>query len=104
MIYFISTNVGFLPEEVKVLESLDKVKEDLQNIKEIALDCETTGLSPITDKTIMLQLGSIDNQYIIDTRCISIEPLRSILEDPNKTFIGHNIKFDYNMLKQFNIV
>jgi len=103
MIYFISTNIGFVPEEIQILSSLDKIKEDLKNIKEITLDCETTGLNPIKDKTIMLQLGSLDNQYIIDTRCISLEPIRSILEDPNKLFIGHNIKFDYNMLKQFKI-
>lgn len=107
MIYFISTCLSTtipLPKEVKVLNSLDKVIEDLKNIKEIALDCETTGLSPIKDKLIMLQLGTRENQYIIDTRYIDPSPLRYILEDKTKTFIGHNIKFDYNMLKQFNIV
>lgn len=53
----------------------------------------------------MLQLGTIGgDQYVIDCRDYNIEEFRPLLENPDILFVGHNIKFDYNMLKQYNII
>ena len=68
----------------------------------IAVDTETTGLNHIDDKMIMLQIGDDKQQFVIDTRCIDIEPLRDILEG-HKLKILHNVKFDYKFLRQYNI-
>lgn len=53
----------------------------------------------------MLQLGTLSgDQYVIDCRDNDIRQFRPLLENPNILFVGHNIKFDYNMLKQYDII
>ena len=49
----------------------------------------------------MFQIGDADNQYIIDTRFVSIEPLRNILESNDIVKIFHNAKFDYKFIKKW---
>jgi DNA polymerase-1 len=72
----------------------------------LSIDCETSGLDPHSDKVLMLQIGTLEKQLVIDTRnlgYLSLLELKKLLENPNIKLVGHNIKFDYNMLKQFNI-
>ena len=68
----------------------------------LAVDTETTGLNHIDDKMIMLQIGDHLTQFVIDTRCVDIEPLRDILEGYTVKIL-HNVKFDYKFLRQYNI-
>lgn len=63
------------------------------------VDCETTGRDYHNDQVTLLQIGDATEQYVIDTRVVNIEPLRPFLEDPEYRKIGHNLKFDYKMLK-----
>tara|TARA_R100001230_G_C5682262_1_gene189670 strand:- start:622 stop:2361 length:1740 start_codon:yes stop_codon:yes gene_type:complete len=49
----------------------------------------------------MFQIGDMHNQYVIDTRHVSIEPLRSVLENVNIKKIFHNVKFDYKFIKKW---
>jgi len=64
-----------------------------------AVDTETTGLNPNKDKVILLQIGTADEQFVLDTRKISIEPLRPFFESRSIRKICHNGKFDYKMIK-----
>jgi DNA polymerase-1 len=81
---------------------IDDALEILQNEPLLALDCETTGLDPRKKSIIMLQFGTpTGDQIVVDTRDYPVELFTNILTDPTKTFIGHNIKFDYNMLKPY---
>ena len=68
----------------------------------LGVDTETEGLDFTCKKMIMFQIGDGDNQYVIDTRHVSIEPLRSVLEDTNITKIFHNAKFDYKFIKKWS--
>jgi DNA polymerase-1 len=68
----------------------------------LGVDTETEGFDFTCKKMIMFQIGDEDNQFIIDTRTISIEPLREILEDKNITKIFHNAKFDYKFIKKWS--
>ena len=68
----------------------------------LGVDTETEGLDFTCKKMIMLQIGDEDTQFVIDTRVISIEPLRSILEDNNIIKIFHNAKFDYKFIKKWS--
>ncbi len=68
----------------------------------LAVDTETTGLNHIDDNMIMLQIGDHLTQFVIDTRCVDIEPLRGILEGYTVKIL-HNVKFDYKFLRQYNI-
>ena len=52
-------------------------------------------------KMIMFQIGDEENQFIIDTRHVSIAPLKYVLEDKNIIKIFHNAKFDYKFIKRY---
>lgn len=75
----------------------------------ISLDIETTrkyggkygrleGLDPYLSEIVMLQIGVKKRQYVIDYRNTDISPLIPLLSDPNITFVGQNIKFEYKHL------
>lgn len=49
----------------------------------------------------MFQIGDEHQQFVIDTRFISIEPLRDILESKDIIKIFHNAKFDYKFIKRW---
>lgn len=85
--------------------SIEEIKEKVNKHTTICIDCETTGLDPLVDKIIMVQFGTGEDQYVIDTRGLDFSKhFKTLLEDKNKLFVGHNIKFDYNMLKQYGII
>jgi len=63
------------------------------------LDFETTGVDPIVDKIIMCQIGRPDKQYVMDTRQVSVEPLRPFFESKEIKKIAHNAIFEYQMAK-----
>ena len=69
----------------------------------LGCDTETTGLDFTGKKMIMLQIGDNDLQFVIDTRFIDISPLKPVIEDPDKTIVFHNTKFDYKFLKNEGI-
>lgn len=64
-----------------------------------AIDTETTGLDPHKDKVILLQLGDETEQFVIDTRKVDIRPLYDLLTSETVKKVGHNLKFDYKMIK-----
>jgi len=68
----------------------------------LGVDTETEGLDFTCKKMIMFQIGDTTNQYVIDTRHVSIEPLRSVLEDVNIIKIFHNVKFDYKFIRKWS--
>ena len=65
---------------------------------ELAVDTETEGLDFTSDKMIMFQIGDEEQQFVIDTRVVSIEPLRDILERRNTLKLLQNAKFDYKFM------
>lgn len=91
----------------------------LKNIDIIGLDIETTrkyekgkyneeiykaGLDPFLSKVLMLQIGDLENQYIIDCRVVDISPLKELFQDKSKVFVGANLKFEAKHLKHnYNI-
>ena len=79
--------------------SIEYVVEYCQNKLVLGVDTETEGLDFTCDKMIMFQIGDEDTQFVIDTRYVSIEPLRYILESKKILKIFHNAKFDYKFIK-----
>jgi len=76
--------------------------EDMELSDIIALDTETTGLSPIDSDIFCTQIGTGKHNYIIvmynDNYCF--EDLIPYIE--NKTLIGHNILFDLGFMYKHN--
>ncbi len=99
MIYFISKTQS-LSLNFKSA-TIEDVVNYCKDKKVLGVDTETEGFDFTCKKMIMFQIGDTDNQYIIDTRFISIEPLREILEDENIIKIFHNAKFDYKFIKKW---
>lgn len=89
--------------------TIEECVEYLSNVDYFSVDTETNGLCPHKNEVIMLQVGTVNRQYIIDTRHVSPERLRAVLEGPAKK-IGTNIKFDYKMIlgnfgiRMFNLI
>ena len=67
----------------------------------LGVDTETEGFDFTCKKMIMFQIGDQEQQFVIDTRFVSIEPLRHILESKQITKIFHNAKFDYKFIKRW---
>ena len=90
------------PFEIGTMEECVDYLNDQQYI---GVDTETEGKDFTRKNIVMFQIGTKEIQYVIDTRYISIEPLRDILEDTKyHVKIFHNIKFDYKFIKSnYNI-
>ena len=68
----------------------------------VAVDTETTGLDPLVDKVLLIQIGDAKQQFIFDIAKIGLGNLQPLLFWlPNKKVfkIAHNMKFDYSMIK-----
>lgn len=63
------------------------------------VDTETQGEMNFENKVIMLQVGDEKDQFVIDTRSISVGALRNIFESSDWLKIFHNAKFDVNFLR-----
>jgi DNA polymerase-1 len=65
----------------------------------VALDTETTGLTPRTDRVRLLSIATDkdDVVHLIDCSAISPAPLWDVLRE--KTIVGHNLAFDLIFLR-----
>tara|TARA_R110000765_G_scaffold119033_1_gene213717 strand:+ start:4700 stop:6574 length:1875 start_codon:yes stop_codon:yes gene_type:complete len=102
------TNQKQIPADLSCpfeIGTMDECVEYLKGQYILGVDTETSGKDFTRKKIVMFQIGTTEIQYVIDTRFISIEPLRSILEDNEKYIkIFHNVKFDYKFIKSnYNI-
>lgn len=67
----------------------------------LGLDTETTGLDPLDAKVLLLQIGNQEDQYIFDVFRLgsNIYEILNWAAKGDATFVMHNAKFDYAMLK-----
>lgn len=107
-----------LHEQKKILEEKEKkyilinnenelsdLIEKFSNEKEITIDTETTDLNFMTSRLVGVGLSiepsiayyiplnaTIDKDFVLDK-------LKSLIENENISFIGHNLKYDYHILQ-----
>jgi len=114
MIYLITNQTSIGLEKGIKQASLQECISYLSGIPTLGLDIETTrkynkyfdfeGLDPHTSKIVMLQIGDLHNQYVIDTRNVDISPLVPMFGNKDITFVGHNIAFEYkHILKNYGV-
>ena len=88
-------------------KEFENALEYLKNLSIFSVDTETTGLDPFLNKIIMIQIGDLHKQFIIDAKLFSKESIQYFLKDllnNNSLKVGHNLKFDYQMfLTNYNI-
>jgi len=93
-------------EEFEYINNIEYVIDwfNTHQPKVVGVDTETTGLDFLDDKVLVFQIGTIQDQFVIDTRYHSIEPLRAILESKSILKVLQNVSFDYKMIRNdFNI-
>lgn len=81
-----------------------EVKNFLEVNEYIGFDTETEGLDPYINDIILYQFGNNEIQFIVNNKNIPITLFKKELENENKLYIGHNIKFDLKFLLKYNIV
>ncbi len=66
----------------------------------LGLDCETTGLDPLTCRLRLLQLATPERVHVIDLFNVPPAVLAPLFADPRRgpVLVGHNLKFDLAFL------
>jgi DNA polymerase I-like protein with 3'-5' exonuclease and polymerase domains len=82
---------------------LEKQLSTLLNLKYFGFDTETTGLCPHVNKLQMVQIGTMEEQWVIDARKVNIQPLKPLFENERIPKYGANLAFDYKFLKKQGI-
>ena len=101
MITLVDNTVANLPTSHYQLGTIDDVVSYCADKTVLGVDTETEGFDFTCKKMIMFQIGDENQQFVIDTRVVSIEPLRNILESKKIIKIFHNAKFDYKFIRKW---
>ena len=101
MIYTIGIDT-LLPQTEFAQCNIEDVVNYCKDKKILGVDTETEGFDFTCKKMIMLQIGDENKQFVIDTRTISINPLKEILESKDIIKIFHNAKFDYKFIRKWS--
>lgn len=92
-------------ENIKYIDAPTKVDEALEVLErhtEVGFDTETTGLDPLIDKILLIQVGTPTFQFVFNVNEIGHENVIRILnylKQPEIVKVAHNAKFDYAMVK-----
>jgi DNA polymerase-1 len=102
MIHYIGTQTTLTQQSNGIqASSIEACKAYCESKAVLGVDTETEGFDFTCKKMVMFQIGDEQEQFVIDTRHVSIEPLREVLESPQITKIFHNAKFDYKFIKRW---
>ena len=99
---------------IRTIEQLDDLIRQIREAGEFAVDTETTGLNPLEDDLcgISVSFKPKAGYYIATRSCEQsshldsatvIERMKPVLEDESISKIGHNLKFDINVLRRHGV-
>lgn len=102
MIHYIGTQTTLTNQSNGIqTSSIEACKAYCETKSILGVDTETEGFDFTCKKMVMFQIGDEQEQFVIDTRHVSIEPLREVLETHQIIKIFHNAKFDYKFIKRW---
>ena len=82
-------------------DALEKLVARLHGQRTIAVDTESNPLFAYREKLCLIQISTAKRDYIVDPlNGLSLEPLVSVLADPNVVKILHDAEYDILMLKR----
>ena len=98
MIYLVTNQLELFKKYPPTIQhrSLTDMMKDVHYHHILAIDTEPEGFDPHTCALIYLQIGTGENEYVIDVASVDISPLKELLE--SRTLIMHNAKFDLRFL------
>jgi hypothetical protein len=77
-------------------EQLESAVTEIQQAHILALDLETTGLNPRSDRARLISLATAQDTWLID--CFEVDPRPLFPTLANKTLVIHNALFDLGFL------
>jgi DNA polymerase-1 len=82
-------------------QGLEEAIKELEGCRVLAIDTETTGLNPLTDKVRLVQLAVVDRPVIVVDlwQVTDSKPLKELLSG-KAVKVFHNAKFDLKFLKR----
>lgn len=104
MIYLVTKQQSLWTSDRYKVISAEEALELLAPLNVVELDTETMGLDPYTKELLTVQLGCADFQVIIDCTSVDIHLFKEYIENPQRMFLGWNIKFDLKFLYHQRII
>lgn len=104
MIYLVTKQQSLWTSDRYKVISAEEALELLAPLSVVELDTETMGLDPYTKELLTVQLGCAEFQVVIDCTSVDIHLFKEYMENPQRTFLGWNIKFDLKFLYHQRIV
>lgn len=104
MIYLVTKQQSLWASDRYKVISAEEALELLAPLNVVELDTETMGLDPYTKELLTVQLGCADFQVVIDCASVDIHLFKEYMENPQRIFLGWNIKFDLKFLYHQRII
>lgn len=104
MIYLVTKQQSLWTSDRYKVISAEEALELLAPLNVVELDTETMGLDPYTKELLTVQLGCAEFQVVIDCTSVDIHLFKEYMENPQRMFLGWNIKFDLKFLYHQRIV
>nr|UVX91188.1 MAG: DNA polymerase family A [Bacteriophage sp.] len=104
MIYLVTKQQSLWTSDRYKVISAEEALELLAPLSVVELDTETMGLDPYTKELLTVQLGCAEFQVVIDCTSVDIHLFKEYMENPQRMFLGWNIKFDLQFLYHQRIV
>lgn len=104
MIYLVTKQQSLWASNRYKVISAEEALELLAPLNIVELDTETMGLDPYTKELLTVQLGCADFQVVIDCTSVDIHLFKEYMENPQRIFLGWNIKFDLKFLYHQRII
>lgn len=104
MIYLVTKQQSLWTSDRYKVISAEEALELLAPLNVVELDTETMGLDPYTKELLTVQLGCAEFQVVIDCTSVDIHLFKEYMENPQRMFLGWNIKFDLKFLYHQRII
>lgn len=104
MIYLVTKQQSLWASDRYKVISAEEALELLAPLNVVELDTETMGLDPYTKELLTVQLGCAEFQVVIDCTSVDIHLFKEYMENPQRMFLGWNIKFDLKFLYHQRII
>lgn len=102
MIYLVTTQQELFESNDYTIISIEESLQLIRGCKVLQYDSETDGVDSHINKVLSIQMGTDNDQIVVDATTINISVYKDVLEDA--LLIGHNLKFDLQFLYNYNII
>ncbi len=102
-----TTSTNYRPS-YRLLKHGDEVRSAIGRLKNqniIGLDIETTGLDPINDRILLIQVGTAEEVFVCDVQALGKQAFHLIhlISNPGIVKLGQNLSFEWAFLEAFGM-